>query len=245
MSDPQPVGGGRGRRPLIGPFTGRQIIALVASAIAVAVLLAVLTTPLTPGPTATPPQAGATFVPVGEPVEGLRIGDVAPELMGDLNGVEITLHDLDGEPVRLADLRGQVVWINFWATWCPPCQEETPVLRDTYERYRDEGLSLVAVSVQETTVEDVRAYVELYDLHYTVGFDATSAVFHTYRGYGLPTQIFLDRQGIIRQVVLGPVTRTQVQRILEPLLAEDEARLAPPERFELPTQALGRPRSIH
>ena len=66
----------------------------------------------------------------------------------------------------------------------------------------------------------MRAYVQRYGLGYTVGFDATSAVFHAYRAFGLPTQFFLDRNGVIRQVVLGPVTRDQVEQILAPLLAE-------------------------
>jgi thiol-disulfide isomerase/thioredoxin len=159
-------------------------------------------------------------VPVGEPVEGLRVGDLAPELTGVVNGETVQLTDLNGNPIRLADLRGRPVWINFWATWCPPCQEETPVLRDLYAEHADEGLALIAVSVQETTVEDVRDYVNRYSLGYTVGFDATSAVFHTYRAFGLPTQFFLDRNGVIRQVVLGPVTRDQAESILAPLLAE-------------------------
>jgi thiol:disulfide interchange protein len=62
--------------------------------------------------------------------------------------------------------------------------------------------------------------VQRYSLGYTVGFDATSAIFHTYRAFGLPTQLFLDRDGVIREVVLGPVTRDQVEAILAPLLAD-------------------------
>ncbi len=111
------------------------------------------------------------------------------------------------------------MWINFWASWCPPCQEETPVLRDLHEAYADDGLAIVAISVQETTIDDVRAYVDRYDLEYTVGFDGTSAIFHTYQAFGLPTQLFLDRDGVIRQVVLGPVNRAQAEQILAPLIA--------------------------
>ena len=66
--------------------------------------------------------------------------------------------------------------------------------RHATTKYADDGLALVAISVQETTADDVRAYVERYDLDYTVGFDATSAIFHTYHAYGLPTQLFLDRR---------------------------------------------------
>ena len=206
------------RRPFIGPFSLRHVAILVVALLITSVVLIAINTPLAGTPADEIPQPGSGFVPVGEAVEGLRLGDIAPEFEGEIGGVPVRLHDLDGNEIRLADLRGRPVWVNFWATWCPPCQEETPVLRDMYEKYRDDGLALVAVSVQETTVDDVRRYVELYGLDYTVGFDATSAIFHTYRGFGLPTQLFLDRDGVIRKVVLGPVTREQADEILSPLV---------------------------
>ena len=206
--------------PFVGPFSLLQVVGVVAAVAVTALLLLFINTPLAPAPTPGLPTPGSGFVPVGEPVEGLRVGDLAPELNGVVNGETVQLTDLNGNPVRLADLRGRPVWINFWATWCPPCQEETPVLRDLFAEHADEGLALIAVSVQETTVDDVRDYVNRYSLGYTVGFDATSAVFHTYRAFGLPTQFFLDRNGVIRQVVLGPVTRDQAEAILAPLLAE-------------------------
>lgn len=210
----------RWRRRLIGPFSLLQLSAVIGAVALTALLLVVLTAPLAAPPEPTLPAPGSGFVPVGDPVEGLRVGDLAPELTGTVGGQTVALTDLDGNPIRLADLRGRPVWLNFWASWCPPCQEETPVLREAYEAHAAEGLALVAISVQETTADDVRAYVERYGLTYTVGFDATSAVFHTYKAFGLPTQFFLDRDGVIRTVVLGPVTRTQAEQILAPLLAE-------------------------
>jgi peroxiredoxin len=198
-----------------------QTVAVLVAVAFTGLLLVFINTPLSNPATPGLPTPGSGFVPVGDPVEGLRIGDIAPELTGTTaDGQHIQLTDLDGNPITLAALRGRPVWINFWASWCPPCQEETPVLRDAFAAHEDEGLALIAVSVQETTVEDVRAYVERYSLRYTVGFDATSAIFHTYRAFGLPTQLFLDRDGVIRQIVLGPVTRSQVEQILAPLLAE-------------------------
>jgi len=73
----------------------------------------------------------------------------------------------------------------------------------------------------------VRAYVQRYSLPYTVGFDATSAIFHTYHAYGLPTQLFLDRDGVIRNVVLGPITKEQAEAYLAPLLSEPAVSTAP------------------
>ncbi|HUP82843.1 MAG TPA: TlpA disulfide reductase family protein [Candidatus Limnocylindria bacterium] len=212
---------GRWQRPFIGPFTMFQTMAVLVAMVVTGLVLVFINTPLANPATPGLPTPGSGFVPVGDPVEGLRIGDIAPELTGTTaDGQTIQLTDLGGHPIVLTDLRGHPVWINFFATWCPPCQEETPVLRDAFNAHRDDGLAVIAVSVQETTVDDVRSYVERYSLGYTVGFDATSAVFHTYRAFGLPTQLFLDKNGVIRNVVLGPVTRDQVEAILAPLLAD-------------------------
>lgn len=209
----------RVNRQVVGPFTLRHLAILGSSAIGVAVILLVLTLPLgRPGPTAAP-TPGSSFFRIGDATTGLQIGQVAPELAGTVDGKPVQLTDLDGRPIRLADLRGHPTWINFWATWCPPCQQETPVLRAAYERHKAEGLSLIAISVQETTPEDVRTYANTYGLTYTVAFDGTSAVFKTYRAYGLPTHLFLDRNGVIRSIHLGPLSEVQAEQILTPLLA--------------------------
>jgi thiol-disulfide isomerase/thioredoxin len=207
-------------RPVVGPFNGRQLGIGAAAVAIVGFLLLALTTPLARPPDTALPQPGSNFYQVSDPQASLQVGAVAPELTGTHDQQTINLSDLSGQPITLAALRGRPVWLNFWASWCPPCQEETPVLRDVYEQYHARGLALVAVSVQETSVEDVRSYVNTYGLQYTVGFDATSAIFHTYHAFGLPTQYFIDRNGVIRTVVLGPVTREQASRYVEAILTE-------------------------
>ena len=132
---------------------------------------------------------------------GLEPGQPAPELTairGD--GTQVQLTDLDGKPIRLADLRGKLVWLNFWASWCPPCQFETPILREMDEAYRDRGLAIVGVAVQETTPANIRSYAERYDIDYTVGFDASADIFHTYQVWGLPTSFFIDEHGRVLEV---------------------------------------------
>jgi peroxiredoxin len=223
-----PHGADRGSRRVIGPFTVRHLVVAVVVLVAAAALLALLGTPITsPGSPGTQ-TPGSGFYQIGEPTEGLVVGRLAPELEGSVDGRTVGLVDLEGQPLRLADLRGQPVWLSFFATWCPPCQEETPVLRDAFERYGPEGLRMVAVSVQETTADDVAAWAETYDLAYPIGFDATSAVFHTYQGFGLPTHVFIDRQGIIRELRYGPLDRDHVAAIVEPLLAETAGASSPP-----------------
>jgi cytochrome c biogenesis protein CcmG/thiol:disulfide interchange protein DsbE len=135
----------------------------------------------------------------------------APERVG--------LVDLQGRPVRLADFRGRPVWIDFWASWCPPCQEETPTLEAAYRAHRDDGLVLLAISVQETSPQDVKAYARTYGISYPIGFDATSAIFKAYQAYGLPTQIFINRAGIVSSVYRGPVSAALAEVLLKPILA--------------------------
>lgn len=220
--------GARGPQPgLIGPFSRRQVLLVGSLAVLVVAFAIVLNQPvLGPAPTNLP-DPRATFFVIGPATEGLAPGQEAPELEGDIGGRHVSLTDLDGRPIRLADLRGRPVWLNFWASWCPPCQYETPVLREVFERHRAEGLALVAVAVQETSPDDVRAYARTYGLSYTIGFDGTGAVFHTYRVFGLPTQFFIDREGTIRSVVLGPVDVTLAERNLAPILAPGATRTSP------------------
>ena len=227
MTEPRPEFRHRPERQgLVGPFSGRQLLAAILVVAVAVVGLAVATTPLgttANGPIFVDPQS-TPFVIGKAPDQGLRVGEQAPDFDVPLeDGTRYQLTDLDGNEVRLADLRGKAVWVNFFASWCPPCQGETPVLRDLSDEYRDRGLEIVAVSVQETAVEDVRAYAERYELDYTIGFDGSGHVFRTYRVYALPTQFFLDTNGVIRFVVQGPLETEGATQRIEALLPETAA----------------------
>ncbi|MGZ3632274.1 MAG: TlpA disulfide reductase family protein [Candidatus Limnocylindrales bacterium] len=132
----------------------------------------------------------------------------------------VQLTDLDGHPLTLADFQGRPIWLNFFATWCPPCQQETPTLQKLYQEHASEGLVLLGVSVQETSAADVRAYAQRYSLTFPIGFDVTSAVFKAYLAYGLPTQVFIDRDGVVRSVVRGPVSELTGEQNLAPILSQ-------------------------
>ena len=207
------------RRGFIGPFGGRQIVAGIVVVVLAAVLLVAATAPL--GNTAQTGGANpqATQYVIDPSVTGLRPGLRAPELaVTRSDGTHVQLTDLDGRPITLAALRGKAVWINFWAHWCPPCQAETPVLRDTYQQYRDRGLVLIGIAVQETNVADVRAYAQTYGLTYPIGFDSGGDIFHLYKVPGLPTQYFIAPDGTIRSVVLGPLDRAGAAAHVEAIL---------------------------
>lgn len=186
----------------MGPFSGRQLLAAFLSVVVAGVILVAVTTPLgnTRGPGIVDPRA-TQYIIGPAPEVGLQPGDIAPELAVTLDdGSTYQLTDLDGVPIRLADLRGKAVWINFWASWCPPCQQETPIIRAMDKRYRDAGLVVIGIAVQETSPDDIRAYAERYDLDYTIGFDASGYVFREYRVFGLPTQFFIRPDGTIASV---------------------------------------------
>ena len=213
----------RERHGLIGPFGGRQLLAGALVILVTAVLLVVATTPIGSLAPIGPGDPQATQFALGTaPPNGLRVGDLPPELtITGPDGQPAPLTDLDGKPVQLADLRGKAVWINFWATWCPPCQSETPILRDIAERYRDRGLVVLGISVQESSPANVAAYAAKYQLGYTIAADSTGDIFRTYRLYGLPTQFFLGPEGTIRAIVPAPMTMAgavaRIETILPPV----------------------------
>jgi thiol-disulfide isomerase/thioredoxin len=206
----------RVRRNVVGPFSLRQVTIAISAVMAAAIVFTVATVPINQLVPNLPVPNPSAFL-IGSPVPGLTIGDLAPELAVDLAQGRAELTDLDGRPIRLADLRGKAVWINFWASWCPPCQYETPTIRSLDQRYRDRGLAVVAIQVQQT-VQVGRDYAERYGLEYTIGSDVTGDFFHLYRGFALPTQFFIDPGGRIRQIVIGPVSETDATTMIESIL---------------------------
>jgi len=213
----------RTRHGLIGPFSGRQLLAGFLAVVLVAILGVVVTTPL--GNTANDPNLvdplATPFLLGDAPTDQLRAGGQAPEFtIQRADGSTYQLQDLDGRPISLAALRGKVVWLNFFASWCPPCQQETPILRSLADAYRSRGLELIGVSVQETTADDVKAYADRYRLGYTIGFDGSGDVLHAYKVFALPTQFFIDTNGVIRQIVAGPVDEQGARALLESMLSE-------------------------
>jgi peroxiredoxin len=209
------------RHGVVGPFSGRQLVAAFASIVIAVVVLIAITTPLNgsgAGPGTVDPRA-TSYLIASPPAEGLRVGATAPDFAVKLgNGSTYQLADLQGNPIRLADLRGKAVWINFWTTWCPPCQSEVPILRSLSERYGDRGLELIAISVQETSPADVQAYADRYQLGYTIGFDGSGTIFHEYKAYGLPTQVFIDPDGVIQSIVGAPLDEADAIAHIEAIL---------------------------
>jgi peroxiredoxin len=129
-----------------------------------------------------------------------RIGAAAPDF---------TLLSLDGTAVRLSDLRGKTVVINFWATWCIPCKQEFPEFVALYKQQAERGLVVVGVDQQESP-DAVRSFAAEFDATYPLLLDSSGSVSRRYRVPGLPVTLVVDRQGIVRAQHVGQVSRAML-----------------------------------
>lgn len=137
---------------------------------------------------------------------------------------DFRLDTLDGTKVTLSDLRGKIVLINMWATWCPPCRAEMPALEKSYEQYRDSGVVILGLNVTNQDSErDIPPFVEKFGLTFPILLDRDGSVSALYQLKGLPTTFFVNREGIIRTVVVGgPMSETFIRSKIEALLREGQ-----------------------
>lgn len=131
---------------------------------------------------------------------------------------DFSLPTLEGGTVRLSDLRGKWVVINFWATWCPPCRAEMPAFEEAYRQYADEGLVILAVNQGETP-EEVAAFRDAFGLTFPVLLDSQMEVGLQYKVQFLPTTVFVAPDGTIVDRVEGGMTRgtvlARIQHLME------------------------------
>jgi cytochrome c biogenesis protein CcmG/thiol:disulfide interchange protein DsbE len=133
------------------------------------------------------------------------------------------LTGFDGRPVSLEALRGQVVVVNFWASWCyPACYEEAPALEAGWRRYRERGLTVVGVAIQDKDPAS-REFIERFGLTFPNAPDPTGKVAIDYGVYGVPETFVIDRRGTIRRKHVGAVTESVFREVVEPLLEEKPA----------------------
>jgi len=130
-----------------------------------------------------------------------------------------TLTAFDGETVTLSDLRGQVVIINFWASWCPPCREEAAYLEKTWREYQGRGVVFIGVDWVDTEKEAL-AYIAEFDITYFNGPDLGTRIAQAYRIRGVPETFFVDKSGQLRGVKIGPLYPPELEDRIEELLEE-------------------------
>ena len=147
-------------------------------------------------------------------------GDAKPVPAHKPEGVanlDMTLKDMNGNDVKLADYRGKVILLNVWATWCGPCQAEIPELVEAYNKYKDQGVVIVGVSLDDTA-DTLRAYAPKKQMNYPIllmrdEFDEAYGPI-----FGVPITFFIGRDGKISQKHFGPVTKEDIDREIKALL---------------------------
>lgn len=132
--------------------------------------------------------------------------------------VDFTVKDLAGKPVSLSDFRGQVVLVNFWATWCSPCKEEMPILDAYYRQHRPQGFLLLGINVSDRP-EEAAAFVKQQGYSYPILFDSPGNVLVDLGIQGLPASLLIDQEGGLVTRWLGPLTFEMLDSEVIPLLA--------------------------
>ncbi len=155
---------------------------------------------------------------------GLRTRGEAQPSSGVAPDFSIT--SFEGQTLKLAELKGKVVVINFWASWCPPCRDEAPFLERTWRQYKDRGVVFIGVDYVDTETA-AKAYLKEFGITYFNGTDLQSAISQKYRIKGVPETYFVGKDGNLAGNSLGPIARnssfmteTQFIQKLEELLAK-------------------------
>jgi len=135
---------------------------------------------------------------------------------------EVALTDTRGVTHSLADYRGKVVLVNLWATWCPPCKAEMPTLQSFYNKYKEDGFTIVAINDGDPTA-DVLQFENDYQLSFPIWLDpeyyATEQAFKT---LNLPSSFLIDRAGTVRLMWVGEISRKMLDQYVTPIIMENQ-----------------------
>lgn len=133
---------------------------------------------------------------------------------------DFSLPQMNEQPLRLSSYRGKIVLLDFWATWCEPCQQETPRLIEFQNRYGSQGLQIIGVSMDDSA-QPVREFVQRFRIDYPVVL-GNADVGRAYGGVlGLPIMFLIDRNGRIRKKMVGATSASTIQQNIENLIAAD------------------------
>ncbi len=148
---------------------------------------------------------------------GLKKAQAGPLASG--MAPDFTLTSFDDRSLTLSELRGQVVIINFWASWCPPCREEAAYLEQTWRKYEGKGIIFIGVDWVDTEKEAL-AYMDEFDLTYFNGPDIGTRIAQAYNIQGVPETFYVAKNGELRGVHIGPLKSPELDNKIEELLAE-------------------------
>lgn len=132
---------------------------------------------------------------------------------------DFELPDLNGNRVRLSDYAGQVVVLDFWATWCPPCQEEIPHFNELQKEYGSQGFQIIGIALDHAGARVVRPFAQKFRMNYIVLAGDSSKIIEDYGGLvGVPTTFVLDRKGYVVKTYIGYVEKEEIENLIQKLL---------------------------
>lgn len=162
-------------------------------------------------------------------VSGYSILQEIPSAQSDLSVVpaqvnypspDLTLTDIQGVTHSLSDFRGQVVLVNLWATWCPPCKAEMPTLQSYHNKYSDKGFTVIAINDGDPTA-DVIQFVQEYRLTFPIWLDPTYiATEDAFKTLNLPSSFVIDRDGTVRLSWVGEINSKMLEKYVTPIIKE-------------------------
>jgi cytochrome c biogenesis protein CcmG/thiol:disulfide interchange protein DsbE len=144
-------------------------------------------------------------------------GQFTPPASKAVQASDFTLQTLDGRSVKLSDYRGQVILLNTWASWCPPCRAEMPDLEAYYREHKEDGFVVLAVNDEESA-STVANFIQAQGFTFPVLLDPEGKVMSQYGVRGLPTSFLIDRNGMVRGVWSGQLSPERLKQIVDPLL---------------------------
>ncbi len=146
---------------------------------------------------------------VGCSAQGSQVGELAPDFQ---------LPDLDGQSISLSDFRGEPVLINFWASWCGPCRYEMPFIQEVYEEWSARGLVVLAINKGES-LSTAKDFIQSGNYSFPVLLDINQYVALEYNVRGLPTTFFIDKEGMIQAIKVGPfLSKAEIEMRLSEII---------------------------
>ena len=121
------------------------------------------------------------------------------------------------ENIKLSDLKGKVVLMNFWASWCVECRKESDALESVWRQYKDRGLIVLGIDYLDTEPAAVK-YLQQYNTSYVIGADIQERISRAYRITGVPESFFIDKKGVIRKIVIQAMTQQEIITTIDSLL---------------------------